>query len=568
MTLKFYKLMFVLSILWIEVAYANEWNKLNEISACKVSRCKKEARRKFRTIDGRCNNLNHPKWGKSYTCYPRFVDANYPDGYGNTIANPVLLNPRVISNSLFKEDVPHKSKKYNLMLMNWGQILANEMTYTNGNLTPLYNRFKEPCCDNKNTSENPQCAPILISEDDFLNKDFGFTCMDFIRSYACPTCKNESRKLINIRTSFIDMGSIYGHKEKRAKQLRAHKKGLLKMQDKGRFLVDLGIHENSNCAIKWELYYPKVKGIECFISGDDYVNNNPWKISMNTIFAREHNRLALLYHRAFPQLKDEQLFQRARRILIAKMQMITYNEFLPPFFGQKLMEEFNLSVLKSGYTDYDGTINPSTTIEISTAGLRAIGHSMVSGDTTRRLPDGTVIKDPLADRWHYTVNLTKGLLDEYIRGFLFDHANKIDIYYEDVIRNYFDRNFNKIPPNGVDLISIDIQRGRDHGLPTYAQVYKKCYNKEIRSFDDLNEILKQENIEKLKAIYRTAEEIELYPGIAAEIHAEDALLGPVAICLWRYHFYNVKFGDRFYFEHRNQKGSLSECELISNLLLV
>ncbi|RWS05802.1 peroxidase-like protein, partial [Dinothrombium tinctorium] len=315
-------------------------------------KCKRAAKSIYRTIDGSCNNLKHPKWGKSYTCYPRFMDANYPDVYGHDIMNPMLLNARKLSNSLFKEDVPHKSDKHNLMLMNWGQILANEMTYTSGILLPLYFRQIEPCCNGSEASFHPQCAPIFIPRDDFLNKDLGHTCMNFVRS----------------------------------------------------------------------------EDIECFVSGDDYVNSNPWKTAVQTVFVREHNRLATLYRNAFPHLDDDELFQRARRILIAKVQMITYNEFLPAFFGPDLMEEFKLAVLKNGYTDYDENIDPSTTIEFSTAAFRAIGHSMVSSDTTRRLANGNVIKDQIDYTWHHIVNFTKGRLDQYIRGYLFDPSNKIDMF--------------------------------------------------------------------------------------------------------------------------------------------
>ncbi len=39
-----------------------------------------------------------------------------------------------------------------------------------------------------------------------------------------------------------------------------------------------------------------------------------------------------------------------------------------------------------------------------------------------------------------------------------------------------------------DLLSINIQRGRDHGLQGYTQYLKKYFNVQINSFNDLSSI--------------------------------------------------------------------------------
>ena len=60
-------------------------------------------------------------------------------------------------------------------------------------------------------------------------------------------------------------------------------------------------------------------------------------VAMHTIWAREHNRIANYLHVLNPPWQDERLFQEARKIVIAKLQHITYNEWLPIFFNEDLV---------------------------------------------------------------------------------------------------------------------------------------------------------------------------------------------------------------------------------------
>lgn len=58
---------------------------------------------------------------------------------------------------------------------------------------------------------------------------------------------------------------------------------------------------------------------------------------LHTIWAREHNRIASYLHVLNPSWQDEKLFQEARKIVIAELQHITYNEWLPVLFNEDVV---------------------------------------------------------------------------------------------------------------------------------------------------------------------------------------------------------------------------------------
>lgn len=84
----------------------------------------------------------------------------------------------------------------------------------------------------------------------------------------------------------------------------------------------------------------------CFEAGEIRVNEQLVLTVMHTLMAREHNRIAEGLSNVNPHWDDETLFQEARRINIAEIQHITYNEFLPILLGKDVMQKFGLLLQK------------------------------------------------------------------------------------------------------------------------------------------------------------------------------------------------------------------------------
>ncbi len=54
---------------------------------------------------------------------------------------------------------------------------------------------------------------------------------------------------------------------------------------------------------------------------------------MNQIWMREHNRVTDFFIKINSHWSDERLYQETRRIVIAEMQHVVYNEFVPLLIG-------------------------------------------------------------------------------------------------------------------------------------------------------------------------------------------------------------------------------------------
>lgn len=115
---------------------------------------------------------------------------------------------------------------------------------------------------------------------------------------------------------------------------------------------------------------------------------------------------------------------------------------------------------------------------------------------------------------------------------------------------------------GLDLLSIDILRGRDHGIPAYHKYRNICKMKsKIEVFDDLYPHIPQRAIVELRESYKSVYDIDLIVGGSLEVingietddYPDDlGFLGPTFSCIIAEQFKRFKVGDAYFYTHQNQ----------------
>merc|ERR1712012_1213252 len=137
-------------------------------------------------------------------------------------------------------------------------------------------------------------------------------------------------------------------------------------------------------------------------------------------------------------------------------------------------------------------------------------------------------------------------LDGLVRGMSEQGSQLWDNSFVEDLRNHlFESSSGR---GGLDLVAVNIQRGRDHGLPGYNKYREICTGKKARDFDDLRKSINPEHIAQLKSVYRDVDDIDLYVGGFLEAAHEDSILGPVFKCIIGDQFARLKKGDRFFYD--------------------
>ena len=100
---------------------------------------------------------------------------------------------------------------------------------------------------------------------------------------------------------------------------------------------------------------------------------------------------------------------------------------------------------------------------------------------------------------------------------------------------------------GLDLAAININRGRERGLPDF-NTYRSALG--LTSYNDFREICEDtEVIEALQSNYSNVNDIDAWVGMLAESHTENALFGETVMAFMHTQFAAIRDGDRFYYEN-------------------
>jgi hypothetical protein len=111
------------------------------------------------------------------------------------------------------------------------------------------------------------------------------------------------------------------------------------------------------------------------------------------------------------------------------------------------------------------------------------------------------------------------------------------------------RNFLFLSPNSpaLDLASININRGRERGLPDYNTVRAHFGLPTIPSFYELTKDHRESEL--LEQIYGSIDNLDPWVGMLAEKHMEDAMMGRLMQVIIKEQFQLLRDGDRFYYNN-------------------
>jgi hypothetical protein len=561
-----------------------------------------------RSLDGGGNNVAHPSWGQAGSAYVRIAPARYADGAGVQAGGP---NPRYVSNRVFND------LGQNLFSQNgvtqwgwtWGQFMDHTFGLAEG---------------------GGEASPIPFDSTDPLESfrnDLGR--ISFTRDAVAAgtgTGPGNPREQVNTVSAYIDGSSVYGDSTTRMEWLR---EGLVdgNLANNGpRLVLDNGFlpraNARGNAATAPET---RVDGLlrlapqNAVIAGDVRANENIALTATHTLFAREHNRIVV----ALPvSLGAEERFEIARRVVGAEQQYITYNEFLPalgvdlsPYAGYQqdvnagLGNEFASVAYRAHsmiHGEFELAVEPGTYTPAELDGLQAEGVTAVQGEDELELavPLNAAFFNPelLRDLGLGPVLASLSAEPQYRNDEQIDNALRSVLFQlpgptaPDPAACFEDPSAQGCFQGVVDLGAIDVQRGRDHGMPTYNGLRRAVGLRPKRSFraitgertqrlpaglgiddpasleftrlfDGAGEALDpagdQEAAEeeglaisgrrrttlaaRLKATYGSVRRLDAFVGMVSEPHVAGTDMGRLQLRMWQLQFEALRDGDRFFY---------------------
>lgn len=504
----------------------------------------------FRPIDEYGNNIANPTWGVAGTDLIRLTPAQYADG----VDAPSLLNapnPRLISDIVNNQAAPADP----------AQDLATVNQSSLSDFAFAFGQFMDHDMDL--TLDNGALDPIPVPAGDPIGGP-NDTPLAFNRSQTDPatgTGPGNPAQNINAITSYLDLSQVYGSDLATDNALRAMVGGQMKTSPGGLPPLDnctyftpaqLAVINASVGGMADAGFLPES---DMFVTGDSRGNEALDLTSLQVLFLDNHNRIAAELHKLYPRWSDEQLFQEARKLNIAEYQSIIYNEWIPAVLGPNALP---------AYTGYDPNTNATIANEFSTVAFR-FGHTLLSPDDLRDGNNGLPAAPPMNLAQDFfdsdilngqgrpsTIDPITGLPTTSIAAVLKGTADT-DAQAEDMeaINEVRDLLFNEVVPGvgfGQDLITLDIERGRDHGIGSYNQVREALGLPAVTSFAQItSNVQVQQELEE--AYDGNINNVDAFEGGLAEDPVPGSILGPLFQTILVNQFTRLQDGDRFFYQN-------------------
>ena len=174
------------------------------------------------------------------------------------------------------------------------------------------------------------------------------------------------------------------------------------------------------------------------------------------------------------------------------------------------------------------------------------GHSLIRANLTlmseegqegdrEQLPLRRVFNDP-------TMIKSGKMLDSLVRGVVMSSMESMDRRLTEEVANHLFEEKGR-PHSGLDLGAVNIQRGREHGLPGYNKYRQLCGLSRAQTFSDMQEInpVWAGNLGK---VYRHPDDVDLFVGMLLERRVEGGIVGPTLACLLATQFRALRQCDR------------------------
>ncbi len=463
----------------------------------------------FRTVDGAGNNPSN--LGTAGTTVVRKT----PNGYGDGVSTPAgstRRGARDISNLVNAQaQVFPNSANISSYVWQWGQFTDHDLSnIRNANPAEFFN------------------IPVPRGDPQFDPKSRGNKILPFQRTSW--TLIDGVRTQIDANSHFLDASQIYGSDLARSRAMRTQDgTGHMTTSDGNLMPFNVNGLANQPQSQPGKIINPA----DFFLAGDVRANETSGLTSLHTVFIREHNFWADSIKAANPTFTDDQIYLRARAIVNAETQLITYRDFLPILLGPNAL---------APYLGYNSAVDPRVSEEFTTAGFR-VGHTFLPPvlmrlDSRGRSRPGDIA---LGSTFFEPQLITGGGIETYLRGLAKQVPQEVDAYVIDAVRNFVFAG-----TSGFDLPALNIQRGRDHGLGSYNQVRVGYGLAPKATFAEMTSNLDFQA--RLASAYGSPDEVDCWVGGLVEDHVNGGQVGETFFAIIKDQFERTRDGDRFWYE--------------------